>query len=245
LGLRVLLGIVAFRQRHCSKIHCHNQSPDLKDPVTVKTVAGFAPTIPLIAVLISLRTFGSLAAMGAKTPKRKTPWRCPKCGREFAQRSAYHGCGKFTIEGYLAGKNPAGVALFNLLAEAAQKFPSVTVSPAKTQITFRVRANFLMVSVSGCGIQGYIFLPAATPRPYFKKIVAASSRRYAHVFRINEAAILQDDFVKLLPEAVALVSEEDDVERPESPTRKVSIGEEINALYRADRASASGLARQR
>ena len=183
--------------------------------------------------------------MGAKAAKRKTPWRCPKCGREFAQRSAYHGCGKFTVEGYLAGKNPAGIALFNLLAEAAQKFPSVTMSPAKTQITFRVRANFLMVSVSGCGIQGYIFLPGPLPRPYFKKIVAASSRRHAHVFRITEAALLQNDFVKLLPEAVALVSEEDIVEPAQNPTRKTSIGEEINALYRADRAANQAVARQR
>jgi hypothetical protein len=189
--------------------------------------------------------FWQARSVGAKTPKRKTPWRCPKCGREFAQRSAYHGCGKFTVEGYLAGKNPAGVALFNLLSEAAQKFPRVTVSPAKTQITFRVRANFLMVSVSGCGIQGYIFLPAAVPKPYFKKIVAASSRRHAHVFRIAEAAILQNDFVKLLPDAVALVSEEDVVDRPKSPTSKTRIGEEINALYRADRAAVQAMARQR
>jgi hypothetical protein len=182
--------------------------------------------------------------MGAKAAKRKTPWRCPKCGREFAQRSAYHGCGKFTVEGYLAGKNPAGVALFNLLADAAQKFPAVTVSPAKTQITFRVRANFLMVSVSGCGIQGYIFLPVPVPKPYFKKIVAASSRRYAHVFRITEAHVL-NNFSELLPEAVALVSDETQAKQPKDEARKMSIGEEINALYRADRAANQATARQR
>jgi hypothetical protein len=174
--------------------------------------------------------------MGAKVAKQRKPWRCPKCGREFAQKSAYHGCGKFTVEGYLAGKNPAGVALFNLLSQAAQKFPSVTVSPAKTQITFRVRSNFLMVAVSGPGIHGYIFLPDATPKPYFKKIGAASSRRHAHQFRITDAAILQNDFINLLPEAVVLVSD-DMAEAPKTSARKVGIGAEINALYRADRAA--------
>lgn len=172
--------------------------------------------------------------MAAKVAKQRKPWRCPKCGREFAQKSAYHGCGKFTIEGYLAGKNSAGVALFNLLSNAAQKFPGVTISPAKTQITFRVRSNFLMVAVSGAGIHGYIFLPDATPKPYFKKIVAASSRRHAHQFRIRDLATLQNDFIKLLPEAIALVSDEV-TEEAKPSSRKASIGEEINALYRAER----------
>jgi len=156
---------------------------------------------------------------------------CPKCGREFAAKSAYHGCGNYTVEGYLAGKNPEGVALFHLLAEQARKLPGVSVAAAKTQITFRVRANFMMVGVSGCGIQGYIALPRPTPKPYFKKIVAASSRRHGHQFRITDAATLSD-FVKLLPEAVAMVSD-----TPVEPKRaaKSSIGREINALYRADR----------
>ena len=172
--------------------------------------------------------------MGAKVAKQRKPWRCPKCGREFAQKSAYHGCGKYTIEGYLAGKNPAGVALFNLLSHAAQKFPGVNISPAKTQITFRVRSNFLMVAVSGAGIHGYIFLPQAVPKAYFKKIVAASSRRHAHQFRITDATALQNDFIKLLPQAIALVSDEI-AEQPKLSSRKVSIGEEINLLYRAER----------
>lgn len=187
-----------------------------------------------IVILIRLRTFGISSAMGAKEAKQRKPWRCPKCGREFAQKSAYHGCGNFTVEGYLAGKNPAGVALFHLLAEAAQKFHGVTISPAKTQITFRVRSNFLMVAVSGTGIHGYIFLPSAVPKPYFKKIVAASARRHAHQFRITDAAALKNDFIRLLPDAIALVS--DSIEEPrKSSSHESSIGEEINALYRADR----------
>jgi hypothetical protein len=187
-----------------------------------------------IVILICLRTFGIGNAMGAKVAKQRKPWRCPKCGREFAQKSAYHGCGNFTVEGYLSGKNPAGVALFHLLADAAQKFHRVTISPAKTQITFRVRSNFLMVAVSGAGIHGYIFLPSAVPKPYFKKIVAASTRRHAHQFRITDPATLKNDFIKLLPNAVALVSDFVE-ERAKASLHKTSIGEEINALYRAER----------
>jgi hypothetical protein len=173
----------------------------------------------------------------AKSAKSSMGWKCPKCGRVFARRSPYHGCGKFTIEGYLSGKNPSGTALFNLLLAEAQKFEGVIVSPAKTQIMFRVTANFLMVAISGSAIHGYLFLPRAVPKPYFKKIVAASSRRHAHQFRISDPEILQNDFAILLPEAVALVSAQEEEPAPRAK-RKLTIADEINALYRAERLQA-------
>lgn len=177
--------------------------------------------------------------MPARAAKTKPPWKCPKCGREFASKSAYHGCGNYSVEGYLAGKNPAALALFNSLAAAAKKFPDVTLRAAKTQITFRVRANFMMVAVSGRGIQGYIALPRAVPKSYFKKIVAHSSRRHGHLFRIDDPHSL-NDFAQLLPEAIAMVSDAEieiaTVAAPKKKSpRKLSIGHEINSLYRAAR----------
>lgn len=171
--------------------------------------------------------------MAARAAKPKPQWKCPKCGREFASKSAYHGCGNYSIEGYLAGKNPTGLALFNSLAAEAKKFPGVTLRAAKTQITFRVRANFMMVAVSGRGIQGYITLPRTVPKPYFKKIVASSSRRNGHLFRIDATDAL-NDFAQLLPEAISLVSDSETKAEKKSP-RKLSIGQEINSLYRAER----------
>ena len=171
--------------------------------------------------------------MGAKATNRKAQWKCPNCGREFAHKSAYHGCGNYSVEGYLAGKNPIGLVLFNALAAETKKFSGVTLRAAKTQITFRVRSNFMMVAVSGSGIHGYIALPRPVPKPYFKKIVAASSRRHGHKFRIDDARALED-FAQLLPEAIAMVS--DTEEKAEKKRAcKMSIGQEINALYRAQR----------
>src|SRR5690242_8508388 len=144
--------------------------------------------------------------MATRAAKSKPPWKCPKCGREFASKSAYHGCGNYSVEGYLAGQNPAALALFNALAAAANNLRDVTLRAAKTQITLRVRANFLMVAVTGRGIQGYIALPRAVPKPYFKKIIAHSTRRHGHLFRIDDPQSLAD-FTQLLPEAIAMVSD--------------------------------------
>lgn len=179
--------------------------------------------------------------MGAKSAKPKASWKCPKCGREFARKSSFHGCGDYSLEGYLAGKKAAGVALFNLLAEAARQFEGVTISAAKTQIMFRAGANFMMVGVSGTSLTGYLFLPRAVPKPYFKKIVAASSRRQAHVFRISDDRTLRD-LIELMPEAIALVTEKRESAEV-AAEKKLRIGEEINALYRAERKAAAERAR--
>ena len=172
----------------------------------------------------------------AKSAKPAKTWKCPKCGREFARRSAYHGCGQYTLEGYLEGKRPEAIALFNELVTRAKLFGPVLVSPVKTQITFRVQTTFLMVALSGKQLVGYLFLGREAPAPFFKKISAASARRFVHHFRIADAQTITGPFSVLVEEAI--MSQLEPMERPTSEKpRHTSIGEEINALYRSERAS--------
>ena len=172
----------------------------------------------------------------AKSAKPSKSWKCPKCGREFARRSAYHGCGQYTLEGYLAGKKPEAVALFNLLLKTANTFGPVIVWPVKTQITFRVQTTFLMVALSGKQLVGYLFLSREAPAPFFKKISTASARRFVHHFRIADAQTITGPFSVLLEEAITSQLESSKPPASEIP-RHSSIGEEINALYRTYRAS--------
>jgi hypothetical protein len=169
----------------------------------------------------------------SKTPKKKAPWRCPKCGREFAQRSAYHGCGNYTVEALLEGKNPVAVQLFQHLVKTAQQLGPISLSPAKTQVSFRVQRTALMVQVSGRQLTGYLFLNRPAPAPFFRKVVAASANRHVHLFKISDAAIIDGPFKPLLAEAIAFAS---DLPLAKSPIAKESdqppIGEQINALYR-------------
>jgi hypothetical protein len=174
----------------------------------------------------------------AKSAKPAKTWKCPKCGREFARRSAYHGCGQYTLEGHLAGKRPEAVALFNELLACAERSGPIMVSPVKTQITFRVRTTFLMVALSGKQLVGYLFLNREAPGPFFKKISAASAQRFVHHFRIADAQVIRGPFAKLLNEAIATQTEnetEAESESDEKKERQMSIGEEINALYRTQR----------
>jgi hypothetical protein len=169
----------------------------------------------------------------AKSKEQKGPWRCPKCGREFPKRQAFHSCGNYTVEGYLQGKNPHAVALFKTLVETAQSFGPFTVSPAKTQIGFRGRVTFLMVSVTGKRISGYLFLNRAVNLPCFQKVKAVSANRHVHVFQISDFATIQGEFSQALAEAIENATEQEDA--PKTKGSSPRIGEEINAIYRQAR----------
>jgi hypothetical protein len=172
------------------------------------------------------------------------PWRCPKCSREFARYTAYHSCGNYTVEGHLAGKNPAGVALFNNLLAMIQKLGDVQISPAKTQIGFKAGPTFMAVAVSGRQLHGYLFLPRAASAPVFRKVVAASARRHIHHFKITDAAMLSGVFAECLAEAFAFAGGNETPTKGDTASSAAAvepaIGEQINALYRKNRALASG-----
>jgi hypothetical protein len=170
----------------------------------------------------------------AKSAKPVKTWKCPKCGREFARRSAYHGCGQYTLEGYLTGKRTEALALFHELLACATQSGPVMVSPVKTQVTFRVRTTFLMVALNGRQLVGYLFLTREVPAPFFRKITAASARRFVHHFRITEVSTIRGPFSELLKEAITAQTQEISVAKRKE-ARTLTVGEEINALYRSER----------
>lgn len=175
---------------------------------------------------------GFIVKAAAKSKKEKISWCCPKCGREFPRKSAFHSCGQFSVEGYLEGKNPEAVQLFHTLVDTAKSFGEFTIAPGKTQISFRRRVNFLMVSVSGKRIMGYLFLNRPASLPCFKKVVASSANRHVHVFQISDSALIRGEFGQLIAEAMQNSGEEELGSETKGAMR---IGEEINAIYRQAR----------
>ena len=175
--------------------------------------------------------------MAAKSAKPPVSWKCPKCSREFARKSPYHGCGQYTLEGYLKGKKPAAIALFNKVVTIAQSIGPITISPAKTQVSLRVRSNFAMIYLAGTQIGGYIFLPQPRPAQFVRKITASSARRHVHHFRINDPAVLRGEFHRMLAEAIAMASDQEP--RAQKTKRPCGIGDEINSFHRALRNSNS------
>jgi hypothetical protein len=207
-----------------------------------RTCAGSAPSATGENENLATRETFCIVAVGnvkanQKVSKAKAPWRCPKCGREFARRSAYHSCGNYTLEGYLEKKNPQAVALFNQLLETAKSLGPITISVGKTQVSFRMRTTFMMVDVTGRKLCGYLFLHAAHPAPFFRKVKAVSANRYVHIFHIDDPEMIRGEFGKLVAEAIAENSETD--EGDVKPEKEARIGEQINSIYRDLRSEAA------
>ena len=53
-------------------------------------------------------------------------WKCPKCGRLFANRKQSHFCSRYTLREHFAGKSPTAIALFRDFAKLVKRCgPSV------------------------------------------------------------------------------------------------------------------------
>jgi hypothetical protein len=75
-------------------------------------------------------------------PARPSMWRCPECGRQFANRNQSHACGRFTLASHFQGKPPTVRAIFDKVLRIAKRNGPVTVLPEKTRIAFQVRMSF-------------------------------------------------------------------------------------------------------
>lgn len=63
-------------------------------------------------------------------------WRCPECGRRFANKNQWHGCGPYSVEGFLAGKGERARLLFET-ASCAPGFASPTGGRARPGVAGR------------------------------------------------------------------------------------------------------------
>ena len=74
-------------------------------------------------------------------------WRCPRCGRSFANRNQTHTCRALhDLDHHLEGREPTVRVLYDLVAATVRSIGSVTILPEKTRITFQVRMSFAQVT---------------------------------------------------------------------------------------------------
>lgn len=67
---------------------------------------------------------------------RRQLWKCPKCGRPFANRNQSHFCSQYKLRDHLCGKTPLAVALFRDFARLVRRCGPVRIIPEKTRIAF-------------------------------------------------------------------------------------------------------------
>ncbi len=136
---------------------------------------------------------------------RKPPlWRCPDCGRRFANRNQTHACGRHGLEPHFEGKSPEVRELFDALVGLLQRFGPVTLLPEKTRIAFQVRMSFAAVSVRKTYLVGHFVLGRRVEHPRFLRVETYSPRNHLHAFRLASATELDAEFTAWAQEAYAV-----------------------------------------
>ena len=138
----------------------------------------------------------------ASAHKRGSMWRCPRCGRRFANRNQSHACGpRYTLASHFDGKAPAVRAIFAKLVRTARRNGPLSVLPEKTRIAFHVRMSFAAFVVRKNWVDGHVILARRLENPRFRRIETFSARNHLHGFRLQNVAEVDSDVSSWLTEA--------------------------------------------
>ena len=128
-------------------------------------------------------------------------WKCPRCGRLFANRNQSHCCSRITLREHLSGKTPHTITLFRDFVKLARRCGRVRVLPEKTRIAFQVRMSFAAVSLRRDRLVGHVVLARRLEHPRFTKIESLSPRNHVHSFCFHSRTELDREVLEWLYEA--------------------------------------------
>jgi len=139
-------------------------------------------------------------------PPKKLPrlWRCPECGRSFANRNQSHSCSDVSLQSHFTGKTEYVRELFDALVAMIKKCGPVKVLPEKTRIAFQVRMSFIAVQVRRNYLIGHLVFARRVEHPRFTRVETFSPRNHLHAFRIDSLGELDDEFASWVREAYAV-----------------------------------------
>src|ERR1044071_2963159 len=132
--------------------------------------------------------------------KRPPLWRCPECGRAFANRNQSHACGIYTLASHFDDKPKTVRAIFDKLLAVAKKNGPVVVLPEKTRIAFQVRMSFAAFVIRRNWVDGHVVLARRFEHPRFRRIETFSPRNHLHAFRLQSLDEIDDEVTEWFAE---------------------------------------------
>ena len=142
--------------------------------------------------------------MPRSSQKLSSLWRCPDCGRDFANRNQSHSCSNVSLSSHFAAKSAHVRELFEGLVAMIKKCGPVKVLPEKTRIAFQVRMSFIAVQVRRNYLIGPFVFARRVEHPRFTRVETFSPRNHLHAFRLDSLSELDDEFAAWVCEAYAV-----------------------------------------
>jgi hypothetical protein len=128
-------------------------------------------------------------------------WRCPECGRRFANCNQSHACGNHTLASHFEGKSANVRQIFGKLQSVAQRNGPITVLPEKTRIAFQVRMSFAAFVIRRNWVDGHVVLARRLENPRFRRIETFSPRNHLHAFRFESVEEIDSEVEAWFAEA--------------------------------------------
>ena len=140
-----------------------------------------------------------------RSAKKLPPlWRCPECGRSFANRNQSHSCSHVVLQSHFTGKSEHVRDLFDAMTAMIRKCGPVKVLPEKTRIAFQIRMSFIAVQVRRNYLIGHFVFARRLENRRFTRVETFSPRNHLHAFRLDKVADLDDEFAAWIREAYAV-----------------------------------------
>ena len=156
----------------------------------------------------------------ARRAREAALWKCPDCGRAFANRNQSHACAPLDLQHHFRGRDPAVLGLYRAFLKVLRGIGPVTVLAEKTRIAFQARISFAQLAPRRHHLSGHLLLARVARSAKFHRIDSLSPRNHVHHFRLESAQFLDREFAALLRAAYAVGNQEHlRSVRPGSPRR--------------------------
>lgn len=129
-------------------------------------------------------------------------WRCPSCGRTFANRNQTHTCAALgELDAHFAGSAPHVRATFDRICAVLTGLGPFEVLAERSRIALHVRMSFVALMPRRNWLVGHLVLVSRVDSPRFTRIEVYSPRNVLHAFRLDSPADVDAEFAGWLAEA--------------------------------------------
>ena len=132
-------------------------------------------------------------------------WRCPVCGRTFANRHQTHTCAPLgEVDRHFDHSAPAVRAAFDRIVAVVEGFGPFEVLAERTRIALHVRMSFAAFTPRRRWLDGHLVLARRVDSERFRRVETYSPRNVLHAFRLTGPDQVDVEFVGWLGEAYAV-----------------------------------------
>ena len=121
-------------------------------------------------------------------------WTCPKCGAKFVNMNQWHSCGRATVEEWLEGLGPRGIALYCRFEGLIRACGEFHVAPAKTRIAFLGQVRFAGITKLDDDAMVCTFaLPHGIDSPRFARVEEVVPGWFVHTLVVTAPEELDEE----------------------------------------------------